>query len=356
MSAAAAARVGVALRHAAVRTGLLQTGKRLVVAYSGGQDSTTLLHALAARSAKDRPWLMAVYVDHGLRVESAQEAERVTALARAMGVEAASCRVDVGAYRARLKRWSVQQAARAARYQALAAVVQEVSADALLVAHTADDQAETLLLHLVRGAGLAGLTGMRLDGVLTVADLGPALPGCDAPPSVRIVRPLLRVERATTAAYCAEMALAVVDDPSNQTRRYTRNRVRLDVLPRLAEINPAVRQVLARTADLVAEDQVALDAYVETTYASLARSDGSCVAFERSAWRALPRGAQRRLLRRALAELLGNLRDVPQAPVEDALDLMERGTHGGTYDLPRGVTLAIEGDVVQVSRAPDEMK
>jgi tRNA(Ile)-lysidine synthase TilS/MesJ len=240
----------------------------------------------------------------------------------------------------------VQQAARAARYQALAAVARDHGAAAVLVAHTADDQAETLLLNLMRGAGLAGLAAMRLDETLDANQLGPPLPVglADTPlPPTRLARPLLRVTRATTLAYCAELGLSVVEDVSNQSRAYTRNRVRLDLLPLLERFNPAIREVLARTADLAAEDVAALEAIVATLHASLVtapRADER--EYDLPRWRAQPRALQRRLLRHGLASLLGGLADVRAAPIEDALDLLASGAPGQAYHLPNGVELCLQ--------------
>src|SRR5262245_53497828 len=143
-----------ALRSAALRLpDVFAPGTRLLVAVSGGQDSTCLLHALAHKHPALE--LVAAHVDHGLRPDSAESAQRVKALADSIGVACDVVRLDVGTYRA--KRASVQQAARAARYVALAELAQAHEASALMVAHTADDQAETVLLNLMRGIGLLGL-------------------------------------------------------------------------------------------------------------------------------------------------------------------------------------------------------
>ena len=226
------------LRHASARLpDLLAPGHRLVVGYSGGQDSTCLLHALAQRGLE----VVAAHVDHGLRPESAAQAQQVAALAQQFGVRCEVRRIDLAAYQA-LTGWGIQQAARAARYQVLAAIAADVQAEALLVAHTADDQAETVLLNLLRGAGLKGLSGMRLDEQLDPRQLGPAL--VESAP-LRVARPLLRVSRATTLAYCQEVGLDHVEDPSNLSGAYTRNRVRLELLPLLERFNPGVRGIVA---------------------------------------------------------------------------------------------------------------
>lgn len=304
-----------------------------------------MLHALVHSHRKLD--LIAAHVDHQLQPHSAETAQKVAQLASGLKVTCHISRVDVGAYRKSLARgWSVQQAARAARYQALADVVQEHRAAALLVAHTADDQAETLLQHLLRGSGLNGLTGMRLEEVIEPRRLGPPIDAFSAGPNhtrtaepapLRLVRPLLRVNRSTTLAYCTLHHLAIVEDTTNQSRAYTRNRVRLDLMPALEQFNPAIRTVLARTAELAAEDDAALDSFVAQTYADLNEHQ----TYRLDLWRAQHRAVQRRLLRASLNELLGELVDIADAPVEDALDLLQTAQPNQTYHLPYGVELCV---------------
>jgi tRNA(Ile)-lysidine synthase len=334
------------IRGAAARLpDLFAPRTRLVVGYSGGQDSTCLLHALAhSRLGLE---IVAVHVDHALRAESADVARQVAEIGVAMGVPVEILRVDVAAYRRGVPRWSVQQAARAARYQALAAVAQKTHAAAVLVGHTADDQAETLLINLLRGTGMTGLAGMRIDETIELRRLGPAAPlpeiYADAQPiAMRLARPLLNTPRATTGAYCSQVGVALVEDPSNQSRTYTRNRVRLDLLPVLEQFNPAIRTVLARTADLAAEDVAVLEGLVDEIHATLAHTpQPEIIEYDLALWRAQPRALQRRLLRRGLDSLVGGLIDVRAAPIDDALDLLQSGTPEQTYHLPYGVELCV---------------
>jgi tRNA(Ile)-lysidine synthase len=318
-------------------------GARLLVAFSGGQDSTCMLHALAHRHP--RLDLLAAHVDHGLRADSAAAAQRVEALANDIGVSCEVVRVDVGAYR--VKRASVQQAARAARYTALAQLARTRGAAAVVVAHTADDQAETVLLNLVRGTGLLGLAGMRIDEMLDVRRLSPSgAAGLDPVERVRLVRPLLEVGRPTTLAYCAHFGLNIVEDASNQTRLFTRNRVRLDLLPHLEQFNPAIREVLARTADLVAEDVAVIENLVGAVQVRLEQGG----AYDLQLFRAQPRGLQRRLLRRALLSQGVGMVDVSDAPIEDALELVASGRPNQTYHLPYGVELCLGSHTFALAR------
>jgi tRNA(Ile)-lysidine synthase len=145
------------------------------------------------------------------------------------------------------------------------------------------------------------------------------------------------VNRSTTLVYCSQFELPLVEDASNQTRAYTRNRVRLDLMPLLEQFNPAIRDVLARTADLAAEDTAALDALVAERHAALVH-DGQISLAD---FRALPRALQRRVLRSALSALSNELVDVGNAPIEDALDLLKTSQPRQAYHLPYGVELCI---------------
>jgi tRNA(Ile)-lysidine synthase len=307
-----------AIRTAAIRVpDVFAPGSRLVVAFSGGQDSTCLLHALAHAHRKLE--LVAVHVDHGLRPESAEEAERARQFAAHVGVTAQVVRVDI-----RRHRGSVEQAARTARYAALTEAADAHQAKAIVVGHTADDQAETVLLNLLRGSGLLGLAAMRMDERRLNGTL-------------RVVRPLLGVARSTTLAYCQHFGLHLVEDASNQTRAYTRNRVRLDLLPLLEQFNPGIRIVLARAADLAVEDNAVLEALMADLDPRLRREQ----EYDLRGFRAQPRALQRRLLRLWLAAMVGGLVDVPDAPIEDALDVLQTGQPNQAYHLPYGVELCV---------------
>lgn len=190
-----------------------EAGAEVSCAVSGGADSTALL--VLASAAGCRP--TAIHVDHGLREGSGAEADVVAALAASLGAGFRSERVEVAAGP------NLEARARQARYA--------VMPDDVLTGHTADDQAETVLLNLMRGAALDGLAGMRRDR-----------------------RPLLSLRRRETVALCAELGLVTVDDPSNSDPSFRRNRVRHELIPLLDDIaGRDVAAILARQADLVRE-------------------------------------------------------------------------------------------------------
>ena len=218
------ARVRRATATACDRDLVLRPGERVVVACSGGPDSTALLDALA-RLAPPRRWtLVAAHVDHGLRPGSDREAERVAAQALRLGVDFAALTVEVAG------RGSLQDLARRARHDALRGLAGKTGASAIALGHTADDQAETVLMRLLGGGGPAALAAM-------------------APRDGALARPLLRLWRDDTVAYCAALGLDVLDDPSNSDPRHLRSRVRHEVLPALESVFPGARRRLVVLAD-----------------------------------------------------------------------------------------------------------
>jgi tRNA(Ile)-lysidine synthase len=273
---------------------LLAPGEAVVAGVSGGPDSTALAHAAAQAGAR----VTVAHLDHGWRPGSAADAEAVAELSRRL-------RAPFRTERAEGLRRS-EAAARAARYEFLARVAREVGAAKVAVAHTADDQAETVLMRLIRGAGLDGLAGMPRRRPLV--------------PGVELVRPLLRVPRARVLAYCREHDLPWLEDETNRDRAWLRNRVRHELLPLLERrFNPRVREALLRTAALLADDAAALDGWTRREY----RRDGGGLVLDGS----LPVAVRRRLVRRFWAEETG-LPPLPSRHVERLL--------AGPASLPRG--------------------
>ncbi len=213
---------------------------KLAIAFSGGLDSTVLLHAVAASVGAAR--CVALHIHHGLSKQADAWLAHCTATAQALGVTFASRCVQVQAIAER----GLEAAARDVRYAALNELCQVQATPLLLLAHHADDQAETVLLQLLRGAGPAGLAAMPLQSHKVQGE-------------VQRLRPLLAVPRAALEAYAAQHALRWVDDESNQDPRYVRNALRHTILPVLERHFPAYRKALARTARHAAEAQQLLD-------------------------------------------------------------------------------------------------
>jgi len=230
-------------------------GAPLVLAVSGGPDSMALMH-LAVAAAPTHSWRPTVaHLDHGLRNGSADDAQFVAAAAGALGLEATVKRTDVGALAAE-RGDGIEEAGRVARYAFLEEVAAVAGPDAvILTGHTADDQAETVLLHLARGAGLAGLSGI-------------------AERRGRIIRPLLGERRADLRAALESAGIHYRIDPSNEDSHFARNRARTELLPALEGLHDGAIDALARMAEQSAADDRLLDALALTDLAARRSADG----------------------------------------------------------------------------------
>ena len=275
-------------------------GTPIVLAVSGGPDSTALLHGAAAL-APQRGWRLTVaHLDHALRPTSADEGAVVAAAAAALAIPVEVRRVDVAALAASEHR-SLEDAGRQARYRFLEEVAAGRGPDALVAtAHTADDVAETVLLRLARGSGLRGLRGI------------PARRG-------RVIRPLLHARRAMLRATLDAAGIAYATDPSNADLAHARNRVRAELLPALERLNPAAVEALTRFGRLAAEDDDLLDALAAAELAQRRDPADGAIDWHRPPARALGR----RVLRLAIGD------PAPSAERIDALLDAAEGPRGG---------------------------
>jgi tRNA(Ile)-lysidine synthase len=304
--APAVAAVRLTVRRA---LGGLPSGSLVLVACSGGADSLALAAAVAHESR--RGWRAgAVTVDHGLQPDSAARARQVAGTCLRLGFDPVEViAVVVG------QSGGPEAAARTSRYRALSAAAMRHAATAVLLGHTLDDQAETVLLGLARGSGTRSLAGM-------------------APQSGIFVRPLLDLSRAATRDACLAQGLTPWDDPHNRDPAYARARVRHDALPALEKaLGPGVAEALARTARLLRDDADALDAWTDHAEAAVSSDEGLDIA----ALTALPRAVRTRLLRRA-AIAAGSPSTTLAAGHIDALDTLITDWHGQSWiDLPGSV-------------------
>ncbi len=308
----------------------------LVVGVSGGVDSLALAHLLL--QVHDPAALIVAHLDHGWRAESAAEARFVQALAATWGMRAVVGRVDTQQL-AQAQHQSLEEAARQARYDFLADVAQTTGARHIAVGHQADDQAETILLHLLRGTGLSGLSGMA-----------PAAP-TPGHPDILLLRPLLSQTRATLTAYCRQQGLTPHDDPSNQDLRYRRNRLRHQLLPELARYNPQIQTRLTQLGALAAADDALLEKLLDEAWPTLALTTGTgWVRLDRTSWQALPLSLRRRALRRAAQLVRPAGSELSFSTLEQARRVAEQGGVGARADLPAGLKLIVLADGLYLGR------
>ncbi len=307
---------------------LFARGDKVVVAVSGGPDSLTLLHVLRALRPELQLDLFVAHLNHKLRgSESDADAQFVAWLAQEWNLPATIEARDVAAL-AEEKRLSVEEAARHARYAFLGEVAQRVGANVIAVAHHADDQVETVLMHFLRGAGLGGLRGINYQLSITHSPL-------------TIVRPLLDVTRAEIEAYCKQNYLTPHYDRSNLDMTFFRNRLRQETLPYLETLNPNLRQTLTRMSHAIADDYDFVQRGVHAAYARIARPVEGAIVFDRAAWRALHPALQRGTLRAAVQQLRGDLRDIDWTPIEDARRVALEKSAGAAATLPQGLMLVV---------------
>ena len=322
----------------------------LVLAVSGGPDSTALM-VLAARWRKRRrrgPALIAVTVDHGLRPEARREAAAVKRLAARLGIVH------------RTVRWTgakpstgVQMKAREARYRLIGAVAARARATCVLTAHTVDDQAETLLIRMMRGSGLTGLAGMaRVRVLVTPASATPggapkrrAHPRADAPAEVFLVRPFLEVPKSRLVATLRAANIACADDPSNRDPRFTRARLR-GLMPALAGEGLDARR-LALLARRIRRAEAAIELTVGAAASALAPEPWpppgpQAIAAERFA--GLPAEVALRLLGRAIMRV-GDEGPVQLGKLESLVESL-----AAALAQPARFRRTLAGAVVTVSR------
>lgn len=334
----------VAAVRAALRAAHLPTGALVMVAVSGGPDSLCLLHAVAWLAPRLGLRVHAAHLDHGLRgAAGAADAAFVADVCRRMGVACTTERRSVPDYRAAAGVSSVEAAARAVRYAFLRDTAAATGATAVATGHTRDDQAETVLLHLVRGTGTGGLAGMRGDATLPVPGGG----------SLRVLRPLLGVARADTHAYCATVGLAPRQDETNVSEEFTRNRIRGRLLPELRSLNPRAVEALAQLADQARLDEDYWDAEVARLLPTLCRPALGGLSLDRGALRAQRPALVARLLRAAAAQV------APAAPLTAdhtaALGHLATGPAGRQWQLPGASVAAFttREALVLLPRLPD---
>jgi tRNA(Ile)-lysidine synthase len=319
-----------AITRAAQRHALWTPGARLVVAVSGGADSLCLLGALLALRGRGHRFapgeLIVAHFDHGLRAEeSRDDAEFVQRLTSELGVVCVTGHPDAP-YSTDL-RISIEDWARRTRYAFLRRVAAEHEAERVVTGHTRDDQAETILLHWLRGSGLAGLRGM-------------------APLHGDIARPLLDATHAQTVAYCAALGWQPREDSSNADPRFMRNRIRHELLPLVETYNPGIRELLVRNGELLADDEAYLTEQAQKAWTEVVETCADSLCLYRQSLLELPPALRHRLYRNAVHRLT-NAEITLEARHIVALDKQLVDSHTGSIlRLPGDLSASLSYDAL----------
>ena len=325
------------------RGGLSGRNASLLVACSGGPDSTALLRCLHHLRDLHQLRIHVAHLNHDFRgAEADHDAAFVQHLADGLGLPCSIDKQDPIAYQRESGVSSFEQAAREMRYSFLHAVAADAGAVAVALGHTEDDQAETVLLHAIRGSGLHGLRGMTelVAWPWPQHGAGPML-----------FRPLLDATKAETADYCRALGQSYRQDSGNYIWRFTRNKVRLDLMPRLArDFNPRIREALVRLSRAATEELDFIDGELDKHWTLMARETGDSVMLDVDALRRLHPALQRHAFRRAYAYVTGDARGLAESHLAAGLSLVRNRRGGRVIDLPRGVCVRLEAGIVRVTR------
>jgi tRNA(Ile)-lysidine synthase len=305
--------------------GMLHPGDRVLVAVSGGPDSVCLLNVLRELEQEFDLSLRIAHLDHMFRgKQSDDEAQYVADLAKQFNITAFVEAFDVPAY-CRDRGLSPQEGARAVRYAFLSRIAAQVEASRIATGHTANDQAETFLMRLMRGAGVSGLSAI---------------------PPVRdtIIRPLIDITREEVMGYLRTNGIAYASDPSNLKPAYMRNRIRMEVLPVLSRFNPRIVEILASEAALLRDEDTAVETHLAGVAESMIARDEDPLFVKRNEFNALPPAFRRRLLKKFVGMAGGDRSLLSRDRIDSALSFMATACTGRTMNLYRGLAIGREYD------------
>ncbi len=323
------------MNNALLRCGIPAARERILAAVSGGADSLCLMLALKELGFG----VHVIHVEHGIRGrESLEDAAFVQQICGAEGIPCTVRQIDAPAI-ARRTGQTLEEAARSGRYCMLEETAREERIRTVATAHHMGDQAETVLWNLIRGSGVSGLCGIRQART--------------AGPDLTIIRPLLDCSREEIEEYLRSRGQTWRIDRTNLDPGFTRNAIRLQILPRLEALNDGAAEHIARAAADLAEAEEYLENEAQAHYSRVVRKDGGDVLIDTGALLELPGVLRRRILLSALAEACGGRKDLTRRHVEALEDLAE-GDNGRRTALPAALTAVREEGLVRLTRSMPE--
>lgn len=320
------------------RENLIEQNDRVLVALSGGADSVALLYALNHLKKELGIQLFAAHLNHQIRgIQAHEDALFSFHVSSKNNIRCFLKSVNVPEM-AMEKKMSMEEAARAARYEMLLTLKEQLHCNKIALAHNLDDQAETIIMRILRGTGLNGLRGIaykREDGV---------------------IRPLMDVKRYEIEEFCSLNEIDYITDNTNYDNVYTRNKVRLELLPFIEEHFACnIKEILARMSHGIREDSIYLEDNAHQLFASLhQRIEDYAVQFEIESLEPLSSAMVKRLLKFAYAELTGNAEGLESIHLDDALKLMHNPKSGLKANFPKGIIVEKKGYHLYVTKKPIE--
>ncbi|MGC9110514.1 MAG: tRNA lysidine(34) synthetase TilS [candidate division WOR-3 bacterium] len=302
--------------------GLLRNDFRVLVGISGGADSVCLLDLLRLIAPRFNLWLSAIHINHQLRSTAIRDEIFVRELAKSWGIKLTVVRVNTSAY-AQRKKMGLEEAARELRYYHYQRWAAKLGCDVVALGHNADDNLETVIYNLVRGSARRGVAGIPI-----ARDI--------------FIRPLLKVTRRAIRDYLKARSLEWIEDETNQDTRFMRNLIRLQVVPVLEKINPAVQENVLRSCELLRSEDDFLDTLAGRILQKISRSDQSRVSIDIKRFNRYNIVLKRRIIRLLLPE-------IDAAGVERVLDLVGRKC-AGSHQLITNITLKVGRELVEITK------
>ncbi len=310
-----------------------------IVGVSGGADSLALMHGLTALEYS----IVVAHLDHAIRPDSISDAKQVRRWAEEYHLPFVMERIDVR-QTADAEGLSLEEAARKVRYRFLFRLARRYSAQAVAVAHHADDQVETVLMHFLRGAGLSGLGGMDYWRIMPVWDA-----------KIPLVRPLLGHWRSEIEAYVARSGLIPCEDETNQDETYFRNRLRHSLIPSLESYNPRIRKIIWRMADVLGEEDQLLSDLAQSAWTQcLLALTPDLIQLDLGCFTGYEKALQRRILRRAVIHLRPELRDFGFEAIERGLAFISAPSSSRQVQLAGRLDLALVSGRILLAKRSSE--
>ncbi len=304
---------------------MLQKHDRILAGVSGGPDSITLLHVLNSLKKEYSLNIVIAHLDHKFRgEESAADRKFCEGLAKKYNLEIMWEEIDVPGI-AKEKGISPEEAARLARYDFFKRAAKEKNIDKIAVGHTRDDQAETVLMRIIRGAGMKGL-----GGISPVKEMM----------GNKIIRPLIEVSRKDVEDFIAEACLRFKKDSSNEKTIFTRNKIRLELIPLLEkDFNPNIKEVLSNMAENLQVENEFLSRYAKRKFKSVSKIKQEEIFIDLKKFKKLPEAVRKRVLRASLEELKGDLRRLTYQHWKEMEELIDSRPVNSIVDLPAGISI-----------------
>ena len=288
------------------RFNLIDSGDKIVVGVSGGPDSISLLHLLIKYKQKFGYELVVCHINHLIREDSTDDEIFVENYCEKNNIKFYVKRIDVETY-AKENKLSVEDAGRRIRYDFFEEVRNKENANKIAIAHNKNDNAETVLLNLIRGAGTKGLEGIRAFDK-----------------NRNIIRPIINVEKKDIISFCKKEKLEPRIDSTNSQNIYRRNQIRNDIIPKLAEINPNIIDTLTRTSDIIYEENIFVDSVTAEMFKQFAKVEENKISFELKTFNIESKILKSSLILKAIELLTGDRKNVQKINIEDILKMADR--------------------------------